>query len=256
MGGFGVACTAIEALTMNLAGELGPRGVRVVYLRPERIPETWSQYHGRQEARRNSAAGESKGDRCHVGERARKERRVRRLVIGMAACAALLVGTAPAGAHTFTIRGDWKMGEFRVKRDGTLRGAIDAFGTPGDRDRRFGGAACTVRWPRHGLRIDFYNLGGRNACRPAFGFFSDARARGPHWETNRGLAIGDRRRRLRSLYPDAEHHSSRPGSWPAGWWLVHRSSRFGVGGSYPGLLADVNERRVQTFHIRYPAGGD
>ena len=25
MGGFGVACAAIEALTMNLAGELGPR---------------------------------------------------------------------------------------------------------------------------------------------------------------------------------------------------------------------------------------
>ena len=34
------------------------------------------------------------------------------------------------------------MGTFLVKRDGTLRGAIDAFGTPGDRDRRFGGAAC------------------------------------------------------------------------------------------------------------------
>jgi 3-oxoacyl-[acyl-carrier protein] reductase len=44
MGGFGVACAAIEALTMNLAGELGPRGIRVVCLRPEGIPETWSQY--------------------------------------------------------------------------------------------------------------------------------------------------------------------------------------------------------------------
>ena len=44
MGGFGVACTAIEALTMNLAGELGPRGIRVLCLRPEGIPETWSEY--------------------------------------------------------------------------------------------------------------------------------------------------------------------------------------------------------------------
>lgn len=44
MGGFGVACTAIEALTMNLAGELGPRGIRVVCLRPEGIPETWREY--------------------------------------------------------------------------------------------------------------------------------------------------------------------------------------------------------------------
>ena len=39
-GASGVACAAIEALTMNLAGELGPRGIRVVCLRPEGIPET------------------------------------------------------------------------------------------------------------------------------------------------------------------------------------------------------------------------
>jgi 3-oxoacyl-[acyl-carrier protein] reductase len=44
MGGFGVACAAIEALTMNLAGELGPHGIRVVCLRPEGIPETWREY--------------------------------------------------------------------------------------------------------------------------------------------------------------------------------------------------------------------
>jgi NAD(P)-dependent dehydrogenase (short-subunit alcohol dehydrogenase family) len=41
MGGFGVACTAIESLTMNLAGELGPYGIRVVCLRAEGLPETW-----------------------------------------------------------------------------------------------------------------------------------------------------------------------------------------------------------------------
>jgi 3-oxoacyl-[acyl-carrier protein] reductase len=40
-GGFGVACAAIEALTMQLAGELGPRGVRVVCLRPDAIAQTW-----------------------------------------------------------------------------------------------------------------------------------------------------------------------------------------------------------------------
>jgi 3-oxoacyl-[acyl-carrier protein] reductase len=41
MGGFGVACAAIESLTMNLAGELGPYGIRVVCLRSEGLPETW-----------------------------------------------------------------------------------------------------------------------------------------------------------------------------------------------------------------------
>lgn len=40
LGGFGVACAAVEALSRNLAGELGPHGVRVVCLRPDRLPET------------------------------------------------------------------------------------------------------------------------------------------------------------------------------------------------------------------------
>jgi NAD(P)-dependent dehydrogenase (short-subunit alcohol dehydrogenase family) len=40
-GGFATACSAIEALTRSLAGELGPRGIRVVCLRPDALPETW-----------------------------------------------------------------------------------------------------------------------------------------------------------------------------------------------------------------------
>jgi 3-oxoacyl-[acyl-carrier protein] reductase len=40
-GGFSTACAAIEALSRSLAGELGPRGIRVVCLRPDAIPETW-----------------------------------------------------------------------------------------------------------------------------------------------------------------------------------------------------------------------
>lgn len=41
-GGFSTACVAIEALSRNLAGELGPQGIRVVCLRPNAIPETWT----------------------------------------------------------------------------------------------------------------------------------------------------------------------------------------------------------------------
>lgn len=40
-GGFATACAAIEALSRSLAGELGPRGIRVVCLRSDAIPETW-----------------------------------------------------------------------------------------------------------------------------------------------------------------------------------------------------------------------
>lgn len=40
MGGFSVACAAIECLTRTLAGEVGRQGVRVVGLRPNFTPET------------------------------------------------------------------------------------------------------------------------------------------------------------------------------------------------------------------------
>jgi 3-oxoacyl-[acyl-carrier protein] reductase len=40
MGGFSLACAAIEALTRSLAGEVGRKGVRVVGLRPNFTPET------------------------------------------------------------------------------------------------------------------------------------------------------------------------------------------------------------------------
>lgn len=41
-GGFGVACSAIESLSRTLAGQLGPKGIRVVCLRSDAIPETWT----------------------------------------------------------------------------------------------------------------------------------------------------------------------------------------------------------------------
>lgn len=42
-GGFGTACAAIEELSRSLAGELGPKGIRVVCLRSDAIPETWGK---------------------------------------------------------------------------------------------------------------------------------------------------------------------------------------------------------------------
>ena len=41
VGGFGIACTAIEALTKQLAAELGQSSIRVNCLRSEGIPESW-----------------------------------------------------------------------------------------------------------------------------------------------------------------------------------------------------------------------
>ena len=41
VGGFGIACAAIEALSKQLAAEFGPSGIRVNCLRLEGIPESW-----------------------------------------------------------------------------------------------------------------------------------------------------------------------------------------------------------------------
>ena len=55
IGGFGVACAAVEALSRSLAAELGPRGVRVVCLRSMGSPEShgvqdaWEQHFGEDE---------------------------------------------------------------------------------------------------------------------------------------------------------------------------------------------------------------
>ncbi|HVX45038.1 MAG TPA: SDR family oxidoreductase [Mycobacteriales bacterium] len=41
IGGFGVACSTVESLTANLAGEFSPHGVRVVCIRPDALVDTW-----------------------------------------------------------------------------------------------------------------------------------------------------------------------------------------------------------------------
>jgi hypothetical protein len=180
----------------------------------------------------------------------------RRLASAVVVALGLVAATASASAQTLVIRGDVKLGAFAVRADGSLAGAIAAFGEPTRLRRQSGGRACRASWIRHGLTIDFYNLGGQDACAPRYGRFSRAIARGPHWQTTKRLRIGDDVERLRSLYPHARFRRGEMGFWPAGWWLLRRSSVYGNGSSYPGLLAEVRAGKVVAFHIRFPAGGD
>jgi len=164
--------------------------------------------------------------------------------------------SVPAWAHVFAVRGDAKIGAFAVRADGSLRGAIRAFGEPSSRRNTFGSSTCTVAWRQHGLTIEFYNLGGGDACMPEYGRFSRAFLRGNHWTTSLGLRVGATVTRLRQIYPRARFRSGEAGFWPAGYWLVQRHSILGDGGAYPGLLAEVRKGRVASFQVRFPAGGD
>jgi hypothetical protein len=74
---------------------------------------------------------------------------MRSLALGTIAVAALLLGaSAAAAAPSFVIRGDTRIGTFAVQSDGSLAGAIRAFGTP--RLRRTGEARARQRGPRTG----------------------------------------------------------------------------------------------------------
>jgi hypothetical protein len=166
-------------------------------------------------------------------------------------CAAVAALPAPAAAD-MVVRSDERIGSFRVKTDGTLGGARNAFGVP-SRSVRTSDATCSVTWARLGLRIGFYNLGGLPPCGRATGHFSNAAIKGAQWRTGSGLAIGDRVSRLRTLYPGARYGAD--GFGGEGWWLVTRRNATGPG-TYPGLLARTRAGHVTALVVRYAAGGD
>ena len=141
------------------------------------------------------------------------------------------------------------IGDWRTEADPTLGAAIAAFGSPSSQRQIGGRAGCGVRWRSAGVRAIFADLGGGVACNPADGRVQEARAYGSGWRTVRGLAVGDRVRRLRRLYPRAERHR-------AGFWLVTAFSLIGTEGRYPVLRSVMDGRRVRAFHVEVGAAGD
>ena len=162
--------------------------------------------------------------------------------------AALAVSMEAAAAPTASIvRGDVQIGRYQVKRDGTLGGAIRAFGQPSGLRRR--DVTCLASWRTPGIRISFYNLGGQNPCQGRYGYFGEAIITGRGWATAKGLRIGDPARRVSALYGPRRVS----GSWA---WLLTRRSPFGTGGTYAALSARIHSGRVTAFRVKYPAGGD
>lgn len=157
-------------------------------------------------------------------------------------------GSQREAPGSIVVRGDVQIGRFLVKRDGTLDGAIRAFGKPTSL-RRGRYLDCVARWRPIGLRIGFYNLGGRNPCLRQYGYFSNATMVGRHWVSARGLRLGDPARKLHMVYSPRRF----TGSWA---WLLTRYSPYGDGAYYPGLAAKIHRGWVTAFRIRYAAGGD
>jgi hypothetical protein len=69
----------------------------------------------------------------------------RRVVLLVLAVAIVCVSAAGA-VSSYVVQGDYKIGGYAVKADGTLAGAIDEFGAPSSRRRKFSqGEGCDVR---------------------------------------------------------------------------------------------------------------
>jgi hypothetical protein len=168
---------------------------------------------------------------------------VLRRLVAVLAFAAVVAGTA--GAWTsLVVRSDEWIGTFAVKKDGTLGGLEKAFGKPATLVR--GKDGCRASW-NIGLNVKLYNLAGKNPCKPATGYFSDAIMYGTGWSTDRGLRIGATTARLKALYPKAKRHGNF-------YWLVPRFTQ--ATGSYPGLGAFVLDGKVNSLQVVYGAGGE
>jgi hypothetical protein len=170
---------------------------------------------------------------------------MRPLAILIAVLAVSVAASAAPGGSV--VRGDVQIGRYLVKRDGTLGGAIRAFGQPSSLRRR--DVTCLARWSGPGVRISFYNLGGQNPCQRRYGYFGEGIITGRGWATGRGLRIGDSARRVSALY--GQRRVS--GAWA---WLLTRRSPFGDGGVYAALSARIHHGRVTAFRVKYQAGGD
>ena len=169
-----------------------------------------------------------------------------RLILVGAAALALAASPATASPDQ-VVHGDYRIGGFAVKADGSLRGLVREFGTP--TGRWHNNLGCVARWRRSGLLVRLYNLSGKDPCTLDGGRFYDATMTGRGWRTSLGLRVGDRASRVRRIFPRAETH----GRWQ---WLVVRLTPTRTATRYPGLAARVVNGRVAALRVTFFADGD
>jgi hypothetical protein len=174
------------------------------------------------------------------------------------AVALLVITPAAAEARSFTIKAKGSrtglgkvlaIGDFKPSRDPSLQAALNAYGT--QTSARGGGDFCKVTWRPLGLFYRFQNFGGQDSCRPEGGLAQRVVIKGSKpWHTGRGLALGDRVRKLKRLYPRAKRTSR-------GFRLVAGKLPFGAEPTgYAVLGARVKSGRVTAFTSFIGAAGD
>lgn len=178
-----------------------------------------------------------------------------RISILSAALAALLVPAASASAasdHLIVVkhRKIQSFGGFAPQGPAPNTNAAAAVFGPGvvlvDSDD-----LCYVSYSSEGVTITFADFGspGVSACDPSAGKAQVMVASAPGWRTNRGLAVGDRLKRLKKLY---RARKLKRGAWE----LVGKRSLIGTSGHQVVLAAFVTGGRVTGFKALPRSAGE
>jgi hypothetical protein len=171
------------------------------------------------------------------------------LAAGVGTAAARPSGVIGTGPNGVTALGSW-----HVSTHSTFPAAVRALGAANSVHVHTSGNSCTGTgvWSRLGLRILFTSFSADPYCkyvRAQNGTISGAAGR-RHWQTARGLRVGDGVAKLKRLYP---HAIKGPGGWAIVYSLhsvVAEGSRLDIG------TASIKANRVASFKLWIGGAGD
>ena len=158
-------------------------------------------------------------------------------------------GTIQAGRGGVTALGSW-----HVSTHPTFPAAVRALGAASAVHVHTHGNSCTGTgtWRKFGLRILFTSFSVDPYCaavRAQTGTISGAAGR-RHWQTTRGLRVGDTLGTLKRLYPRAIKSRG-------GWAIVYsRHSVIAEGSRLDIVTAQVKGNRVSSFQLWIGGAGD
>ena len=167
------------------------------------------------------------------------------------------VGTAvarPSGVISTGPDGVTALGSWHVSTHSTFPAAVRALGAATGVHVHTSGNSCTGTgtWSRLGLRVLFTSFSSDPYCqhvRAQTGTISGAAGR-RHWQTDRGLRVGDSLAKLKQLYP----HGIKG---PSGWAIVYsRHSVIAEGSRLDVVIASVKANRVASFKLWIGGAGD
>lgn len=171
-----------------------------------------------------------------------------------AAVAAPAAAARPGGSIQTGRDGVTALGSWHVATHPTFPAAVRALGAASTVHAHNHGSSCTGTgiWSGFGLRIVFTSFGGDPYCagaRAQTGVISGAAGR-QHWQTTRGLRVGDSLGKLKQLYPRAIKGRG-------GWAIVYSlHSVIAEGSRLDIVTAQVKANRVSSFKLWIGGAGD